>query len=217
MSKISDETRAEVLKAISEHLLVTGPGDWDSLRNRYPEVSRATFFRWVEQCKRNIEASANSPGALRVAQQRVRSTVMPAEQSQEEIAKHVPSAPSPAVVAGMGGQKAAQVFDFLAHFKGIVDDAELMRESLVAIDPETGKRKVKNPVMLDKNIARRLQIGQNYLEAMQLLYNQERIRELYQIVIQAVGQADPATQQAILAKLREANNKHGITLAAELG
>lgn len=213
MARISDIRKAEALTAIGQHLLVNGPGDWASVQAQFPDISRATFFRLVEEAKRNIESNAASPGALKVAQQRVRAHVAPAEETRAEVATHLPG-PSPAVVAGMGGMKSSEAFDFLAHFKSIVEDAELMRSTLVLVDEATGKPKVRNPAMLDKNIARRLQIGQNWLEAMQLLYNQDRIRELYSIVLQAVGEADPATQQAILAKLRAANNKHGLTLAA---
>jgi hypothetical protein len=85
-------------------------------------------------------------------------------------------------------------------------------------DPDTGevRQVLANPMLMDNSIRRRLQIMDTYLQSMDQLYNLERIQELYKLVIEEVGKADPAVQQQIMVRLRELNNRRGLTVSAQL-
>ena len=210
------EQKAEVIAAIREHLMLEGPANWDATMARFPDVSRSTFFRYIKEVRESIEGAAaeDSPGALKLAQKTIRTRVESTAKTQERIREHLPVAPSPAVVAA-APQDALKAFNFFAFFDQIVRDVELSRGSAVTVNPD-GTEKVKNPVLLDRNLARRLSIIETYLHSIETVYNMERIRELYDLIIEEVGKASPDLQQAVLVRLRELNNRRGITMAANV-
>ena len=210
---IPESRKREIIEAAKAHILLVGPQRWDEVQANFPEVSRATFFRLIDQARKEMEnqAAAQGSGALKVAQKRIKARVEAPEKTQAKVKAQLPAAPSPAIVAGMGAA-AEDVFDFMAYFKTIVSDADLIRQSMMVVDPATGLTKVKNPVLLDRNISRRLDIIESWLHSQQLVFNLERIQELYRAVIEAVGQADPDTQRAILSRLRQLNKERGLTI-----
>lgn len=205
------------MAAITEHLNLHGPQNWDELMARFPNVSRATFFRWVREAKDGIESQAASHGtaALKLAQKRIQSRVDTPEHTQKRLKAQLPVAPSPAIIADMPGEVAAQTFDFMAYFHKIVGDADLVRQAAVTTNPD-GTEKAKNPVLLDNNIRRRLGVIETWLHSMELVWNLEKMQELYRLVIEEVGKADPDTQRAILARLRDLNTKRGLTANATI-
>lgn len=206
------------MAAITEHLNLHGPQNWDELMARFPEVSRATFFRWVKEAKDTIESQAANHGtvALKLAQKRIRSSIESTpERTQKQLKAQLPVAPSPAIVADMSGDMAEQTFDFMAYFHKIVADAELVRSAAVTTDAE-GKEKAKNPILLDNNIRRRLGVIETWLHSMELVWNLEKMQELYKLVIEEVGKVDPDVQRAILARLRDLNTKRGLTANARI-
>lgn len=212
MPRPKEDNKQEIIAAIREHLLLVGPGDWDSLMAKYPRVSRSTFFRYIKIAREKEEsiAAADSPGALRLAQQRIHANVAKPEKTTAAIKAHLPVMPSPAIIASNPGA-ASQAFQFFAFFNQIVADAELMRGTAVTRN-EDGTEKVRNPAMLDKVITRRLGIAQTYLHAFEAVYNAERIRELYDVIVEEVGKAAPEVQMAVLARMRELDNKRGLTM-----
>jgi hypothetical protein len=216
MPRPKEDRKQEVIAAIREHLMVEGPQKWETLQTKYPDVPRSTLFRWIKEVREDAEEAAgkHGAGALRLAQKRIRKHVEPVAKTQERIKAHLPAAPSPAVIAGEDAH-VEQMFDFFAYFGRIVSDAELVRAEAVRKN-EDGTEKAKNPVLLDNNLRRRLGILETYLHAMHEVYNLEKIQQLYRIVIDAVGEADPEIQRAILVKLREADNVHGLTMNARL-
>ncbi len=224
MARVTSEQNKAIIEACREHLMLGESGDWHAVRIRFPDVPRSTFFRLVEVAKREIESSAvktDSPEALRRAQERIRRSIerpKDIERIQRKMKAHLPQAPAPSVVAELAPEIRDRVFDFMSYFHGVVRDAELMRSKSVRreVDPVTGDTRelLVNPMLMDNSIRRRLQIMETYLQSMDQLYNLEKIQELYRLVIDEVGKADPAAQQAILARLRELNNQRGLTMAA---
>ena len=223
MARTLSEQNKAIIEACREHLMLGDSGDWQAVRLRFSDVPRSTFFRLVEVAKREIEGAAirtDSPDALRRAQQKIRRNTDSPRELQRKMKAHLPQAPSPSVVAELAPEVRDRVFDFMAYFHGVVRDAELMRSKSVRreTDTETGESRevLANPMLMDNSIRRRLQIMETYLQSMDQLYNLEKIQELYRLVIDEVGKADPAVQQAILARLRVLNNQRGLTMAAQI-
>lgn len=214
MARLTEDQKRSIMNDIREHLMIEGPRNWEDLQAKWPDVSRATFWRLVKESRERMEnqAAVEGPGALRETQKRIRERVAAPDQLQERIKAHLPTAPSPAVVAA-APQDAMKAFNFFAFFDQIVADAELARGANLRTNPD-GTVKVINPAMFDRNISRRLTILQTYLQSVETVYNMERIRELYDLVIEAVGEVAPEVQQAVLARLRALNNKRGLTMAA---
>lgn len=214
MARLTEDQKRVIYNDIREHLMIEGPRNWETLQAKYPDVSRATFWRLVKETRERIEDKAvgDSPGEIREVQKRIRERVATPDQLQERIKAHLPTAPSPAVVAAAPRQ-AMEAFNFFAFFDRIVADAEMARGANIKTNPD-GTERIVNPAMFDRNISRRLNILQTYLQSVETVYNVERIRELYELIIEEVGKADPEIQQAVLARLRALNNKRGLTMAA---
>ena len=212
MPRPKEDKKAEIIAAIRQHLLLVGPRDWDTLMAKHPSVSRPTFFRYIKIAREAEEAVAagESPGALKLAQQRIRAAAPNPARTMAGIKSHLPTSPSPAVIASAPGQ-ASQAFKFFEFFEAIVSDASLLRGTAVIPDGAGGE-KVRNPAMLEKVIGKRLAIAETYLHAFEAVYNAERIRELYEIIVDEIGKADPEVQMAVLARMRELDNKRGLTV-----
>jgi hypothetical protein len=212
MPRPKEDNRDEIIAAIRQHLLLVGPRDYDQVMAKYPGISRPTFFRYLKKARELEEAAAaaKSPGALLQAQQRIRQHVADPKKVTEKVKAHLPAAPSPAVVAA-DPVNSVRAFQFFQFFNQIVGDAELLRGTAVTRN-EDGSEKVRNPAMLEKSMRGRLAILDTYLHSVETVYNMERIRELYDLVIEEVGKASPDIQMAVLARLRELDNKRGLTM-----
>jgi transposase-like protein len=207
------------MTAINEHLNLHGPQNWDELMAKFPTVSRATFFRWIREAKEKMEGAAAKQGnaALQITQRRIRSQVEIApERVQREIKAQLPAAPSPAVIASNSSELVRETFNFMAFFHDIVGDAAMVREAAVTRN-EDGTVRLKNPHLMDKSLQRRLSIIETYLHSIETIYNVERMQELYHLIIEEVGKVSPELQRVILVKLRELNNRRGLTMSARLG
>lgn len=211
------ETNKDAIKlAISEHLALHGPTGWPDLMAKYPGTSRATFFRYVKEVRESIEAAATvRPGAdLKAVQKRIKAQVRTGDPESKQLQKHIPAAPSPAVIAGLGAG-VDEVFNFMRTFNQIVGDANMMRQAAVSTGAD-GVEKLKNPMLMDRSVGRRLDLIETWLRAQDLVWNFERMQELYHLILEEVGKADPATQQAILARIRTVNNQRGMTIEADI-
>jgi hypothetical protein len=218
MPRPKEDRKPEVMRAIHEHLHLHGPQNWSALMAQFPDVSRPTFFRWIKEAKESIESQASSHGtaALKLAQKRIRSSIETTpERTERQIKAHLPVAPSPAVIADAPGELVSETFDFMAYFNDIVRDAQMVRDSNVTKN-EDGTERLKNPVLMDRNLARRISIIQTWLQSIETVYNIEKLQELYHLIIDEVGKVSPEVQQAILVRMRELNNRRGITMAARI-
>ncbi|CAN7774693.1 hypothetical protein [Paraburkholderia hospita] len=108
-----------------------------------------------------------------------------------------------------------RALDFFREISVMADDAQLLADYSVVVDPATGVRKVKNPVMLAQSHKMRgvtLTLALKHAEA---AWNMGQMQELYDCVIEAVGKADRDVQRDVIARLRELDARRGG--AAELG
>lgn len=216
--KPREDQKPAVMLAINEHLNLHGPKNWQPVMERFPDVSAATFWRWVKEAKASIETAAGKQGnaALALKQKQIRSQVeLKPERVQRDIKAHLPAVPSPAVIAGGHPDVVRETFNFMAFFHEIVADSNLLRESTIHRS-EDGTVKLRNPVMMDKSLQRRLSIIETYLHSIETIYNVERLRELYNVIIEEVAKVDPNVSRVILARLRDLNNKRGLTMSADL-
>lgn len=212
MASSAAESKKIILEAIREHMLMHGATEWEKVRSRFPEVSEATWWRRVADVRKALQDEGVIEGSSRAVAARVGGIPKTEARRLQKVGEHLPATPSPAIIAGIPDQRARVTFDFLKHFQQIVADAELIREQLVKVDPDTGKTKVANLAAFDRNLARRLAIVQSWISSQELLYSYERMQELFRMVIEAVGKADSVTQAAIIAELRALNEKRGINL-----
>ncbi len=102
-----------------------------------------------------------------------------------------------------------QALDFFLEIGVMREDAQLLRDYSAPVDPVKGVRKVRNPVMLEKSNKMRATMLTLALKHAETVWNQERMEELYQAVVDEVGKADHGVRQAIIVHLRELHERRG--------
>src|ERR1700741_2662499 len=123
MGRPKEDQKAEIKHAVHDHLQLNGPRGWPAVMAKFPDISRATFFRYVKEVQNEIESAAISRGGaeLALAQKRIAARVNSPDQTTKRIKAHLPASPSPAVIASLG-EAGGQTFDFLAYFNQVVSD-----------------------------------------------------------------------------------------------
>jgi hypothetical protein len=193
--------KTEVRRAIGEHLIKTGGTSWGELRQAFPDVPVATFWRWVKEMK-----ARPSPEQFRAA--RTLLAQVPGSGLSEGA---VLPAPISLTTVAAGGLKAVQKIDFILEVNELMSDARLLRGFAMTPDM-TGVRDSR--VFIDA-AKLRTQVLQMYVTALPLVYSGERTQHLYTAVIDAVASCDPGMARQILDRVRALSSEAGF-LADEL-
>lgn len=216
--KPREDQKPAVMLAIHEHLNIHGPSNWGPVKERFPDVSAATFWRWVKEAKAEIESSASRHGtaAIKLAQKRIRTMVdVSPERTDKQIKAQLPVAPSPAVIASMPGELATEVFDFMAYFNRMADRIELVARSAEGVDQD-GKPKARNPMLLLAAARAQATVLQTYLQSQALIWDYEKLSRQNELVMQEIAKLDPDSKKALLVRLRELNSREGFTIDAQV-
>lgn len=209
--------RAEAIAAIQAHMAANGAKDWRPLWERYEAqgVNKPTFWNWIREAKEEAAASPTLAAAKNALQ-----TVVTGREDQlpEGVAAHLPATPSPAFISKAGPAGLKQ-FDMVLEIHKLYADAEMLRNYAVkkTRDEATGAEveQIKNPIAFDKSIARRANLLETSIRAVQEIWNLRTMQQFYEVVVQEIGKADPETQRRILQRLAELNQRTGMNMAAE--
>lgn len=238
---MNDADREIIRQAIGDHLREVGPQGWDAVRERFPTVSRATFFRIVKEVREapgpELVKKAAKTIKKRAAKKRAAATRSAKKQAGQEPRSDAVSSPKPpadrptpaaiypsaagellphppppsALVAD--GPKVQQALDFMEHFRQMLDDAALARADALATDADGNT--VIRPLRAGDfmtTIKLRSDLWERAIKAMGTVYDLQRAQEFRDIIIEEIGRASPDVAAAILERLQEANSRHGITM-----
>lgn len=216
MSRGKNPLKDEAIAAINAHLAVHGSKHWGPLFERFEAkgVGKNAMWIWIREAK----AAAASTPMLAAAKTAIQVAVSGREnQLPEGPEKHLPATPSPHFISRTGERGLAQ-FDMILEIKKLYADAEMLRASSVkqtqTEDGET-KEQIKNPLTFDRSIARRANLLETSIRAVQEIWNLRTMQNFYEVVVQEIGKADPDTQRRILVRLAELNARTGMNLSAE--
>lgn len=214
--------REEANKIIRAHLAAHGPNNWKVVIEQLkPHANEATVWRWIKEVRlappgrpeliiaknRIAKATAGLPDARRMEQH---------EQGITEIARDLPVAPSPDYIAKNGEHGAANL-DFVIEIKALYADAKKLREyaSKPIVDEAgapTGDVAIKNPLLWDKQIARRASLLETAIKAVSEVWDLRTMQQFYEVVITEIGKVDLDTQRRITERLAELNATRGFTM-----
>lgn len=155
-------------------------------RADFPAIDKGTWSRW---CKQVREENALFAAAPAVADAPVTRKVTPLEPA--EVCEAAPG-----------------VIDFHGQLAVMLTDCDLVRAYAAPVDPTTGQRKVRNPMMLvtaTKLRATVMALAQRHSEA---AWDVEMVRRMYEEFVGAIGTAINATgdkelTEGILRALRD--------------
>lgn len=206
--------RAEAIAAIQAHLAAHGSKNWKPLLEKYEgQVSQNTLWTWIREAK---EMAAASP-VLAAAKTAIQTVVTGREdQLPASVAENLPATPSPDYISKTGERGLAQ-FDMILEINKLYDDAKMLRAfSVKEVKGEDGStiEHIKNPVAFDKSIARRANLLETSIRAVQEIWNLRTMQAFYEVVVEEIGKADPETQKRIITRLAELNARTGMSMAA---
>lgn len=205
----SHPLRAEAVAWIRNHLFVNGEKDLRPIYERYEKgqgIAHHTVWGWIRQVK---SAGPGKP-ELTAAVARIDEVL-----SDENIGKHLPVAPSPNYIA-RSGERGLRNLDILAELHNVQSDAMMLRAHSVKIesDPETGeeREKIKNPLLFEKQMQRRLNVIDTTLKAMGEVWNLRTMQAFYETVVEEIQAESPETARRIMQRLAALNARKGMTL-----
>jgi len=208
------ENRAEVLRAIADHLATQGPVGWEAVQARFSDVPQTTFWRWV----REVKASPPPPKLLEAACERLHriSCIRPPPAASGE--RPPPSAdtpnpgryiPVPPATVARNGDMAVAGMNFLAELDGLLNDAKALRDWSVRC--EGGMERVVNPRMLDRAIGRRLELLTTTMAVTKDLWDLRRMEAFYSSIVEEVAAEAPDCARRIQQRLADLDAKMGMT------
>jgi hypothetical protein len=165
-------------------------------RTFYPKVEKSVWARWVRQVR-------DEDRDLYTASTALTSPLVPAPPAD------------PPMLVGEVDDTGDQGF-FEDQLSCMRADIALLHEYAAPRDQQTGIRRLRNPVMLVSVTRLRSAMLDLWVRNQSTIFNVDRMRELYNLIIEEVGKVSPDLQRVILVRLRELNQRRGLAMAAEL-
>ena len=205
----------EVKDAIRKHLASAGSAGWQVVLDQFPDVSPSSIWRWIREAKKGDPGKVeivNARSKINAAIKNVRNdrVVEMREKGTEKIARQIPAGPSPAYVA-KNGEAAIQQLDFAAEIHALYADAMMLREASVKRGDD-GKEAIKNPMMFERQIARRTSLIETGIRTIQELWDLRTMQAFYETIIDEIGAESPECQRRIMARLQALNARQGMTM-----
>jgi hypothetical protein len=168
--------------------MTRGPTAWDEVRQAFPSVPVATFWRWVREIK--TKPTPEQRQAARTLLSSVPGAALPAGAT-------LPAPIALTAVTANGPSSVAQI-NFMLELGQLMQDAKLLRD--YAMTPD--RAGVREPKVFADAARLRGQFLQLYLAALPELYSSEITQKLYATVIDTVASCAPEAANKIVEKLR---------------
>lgn len=206
------------LKAIADHLATEGPQNWGKVRDQFPDVPEASWWRWVKSVRDSPAAPERIKAVKRKVEEAKRKVAAePIVETPDEVADAIaqirdalPAAPSPDYIA-RNGEAGLQTLNLLAVIHGLLDDAMKMRAFAVKEDDS-----IKNPMLFDRSMERRERFVNVALNAMREVWELRRIEQFMDVIVDEVAQESPECAHRIMRRLQAANEQYGFSFNARV-
>lgn len=188
MPREAHPDRTNALIAIREHVGRLGTVEGQrAARKLFPNIGKPTWESWCRLVRLGERTDVEQP----------------AEAVAVVTRPLTPVTPIAADVELRGFEFDHRIAEMDAAARALIDYAW-------PIDPETGRRgRLKNPLLLKAGHAALAQMASLVVKHREAVFNQARLEELYEVIIDEVGKADRGVQRAVLARLRELSERRG--------
>lgn len=223
-----DPKKDAFMAAAHAHMAKHGQKEWKILFDQFPDTHDQTKWRWLRMARH----AAPPPEQISDARDKLVAKVQKFKGTQrgsafaekhlepevaEQAVAHLPAAPSPAYLA-KAGDEGLRTIDFVAEIQNLYRDATMLRTYAVKerTDPETGETRevINNPAAFDKSIARRADLLETAIRAVQEVWDLRTMQNFYETVIEEIGHESPECQRRIMVRLDKLNQRNGMTLGA---
>ena len=171
----------QILNEIEAHLKTFGPKNWQIVRDKFPEISDATFWRKVKVAKGKDSRAAVEKDEALFSPDTTRSAP-----SSEQLFDHFRFA-----------RQAARVHELMS------DAEELKRQCI----DKNGK--IKNFVQFSKSIKIREQLLKTQLDLLKGYHDSQSMQDFYTAISDVICEQDADAIPKILEKLQELNEARG--------
>jgi hypothetical protein len=174
--------RYAAIDDIKRHIVTVGSKHWAVVQARHPEVSPASFWRFVREAKRDLAA----------------------EDMRVVCEKGVRSAPcsdqggGPGDVAVFEANGVPRRIDFLGAYREMFADVGALRRSALNADGS-----VRSPAILDRSIKRRLALIRQAVKLSQQIYAVRNMQTLFDTLVDEIASESPELRGRLLARLRQ--------------
>jgi len=193
--------KASAVEAISSHLRDCGPVEWERVASKFPDVPKATLWRWIKEVRAKASDSP-SRQKLQAAKKKIRDVV----DEVRTAGGSLPAMPSPAYIAAAGAE-GLDTLRYMGCIHQLYEDALLLRAYALNADG-----KIRIPAFFERSIRLRRDILQTGLDAQQEVYDLQKMQEMQNAIIEAVGEASPEIQKKVIDRLRRLDRERGITV-----
>jgi hypothetical protein len=192
MAERKQNNRAEIESAITEHLLVNGSADWQPVRDRFPEVSDSTFWRYVRTAKK-----ASGVGEAKHSAKKVAKVV---QKAKEELGVGI----TPSVVEARGPENVSMAVDYAAQVMkalGIADKLEAH-----AMNKDGG---IRMPMLLKDSARIRLDSMRTLAQVGEFLDGGRRQEQFFAELMGELAKESPEFQIRVMRRLHQVGMRFG--------
>ncbi len=169
----------ELVAAIAAHLEKGEEGNWSAVREQFPAVSDASFWRYVRKVR---TGDVGMP--LKKARQRLEAHIISTAASANAIEKRqTPGGPW-------------RNLDVLAHVARGFDDVELLRRYATTANGE-----IKNPVIFSQCIGLRDRLVATAVKCGEAVIAMDRLAETMDLLVDEVAAEAPDCARRIMTRL----------------
>jgi hypothetical protein len=174
--------RYSAIEDIKRHIVTVGSKHWAVVQARHPDVSPASFWRYVREAKGDLAAEDMRV----VCEQGVRSSPCPDQGC------------GPGDVAAFEAQGVPRRIDYLAGYRQLFADVGALRQSALNADGS-----VRSPAIFDRSIKRRLALIAQSVKLSHQIHVVKNVQLFIDRLMDEVASESPELQRRVVARLRQ--------------
>lgn len=212
-TKTPPPCKEKCLEEMRAELVLTGTIDLPQYYKKYPEVSKASVWKWA----RSVREREPMPSEVRDAIHKI-------EERLEAGAPGVDSIPyvSPAIVA-RGGDEALRQMDYAHELRILWADAHKLRQfgirAAQGVEPEgadlenPANYRIHNAVVFEKSMKVRVGLMEASMVMLGKVLDMRVLQLFYEAIVQEISKESPEVQRRVFDRMDVINRRYGMTMS----